>query len=81
MEALRRSFSPAAEDVSLLERLHPGGPDIVAQARYAVTHEWARTAEDVLTRRTTCFHRGLADEDTHARVERLLAGTSPSARA
>jgi glycerol-3-phosphate dehydrogenase len=74
-------LAPAAEDVSLLERLHPSGPDIVAQARYAVTHEWARTAEDVLTRRTTCFHRGLADEDTHARVERLLAGTSPSARA
>jgi glycerol-3-phosphate dehydrogenase len=66
-------LSPAVEDPSLLERLNSGGPDIAAQVRYAATDEWARTAEDVLHRRTTCFHRGLADEDTRARVERLLA--------
>jgi len=66
-------LAPAMGDPSLLERLHPGGPDVAAQVRYAARHEWARTAEDVLRRRTTCFHRGLADEETRARVERLLA--------
>jgi len=69
-------LAPAVDDPSLLERLHPGGPDIAAQVRYAVTHEWARNAEDVLRRRTTCFHRGLADEEVGARVERLLATAS-----
>ena len=65
--------APAADDPSLLERLHPDGPDIVAQVRYAATHEWARTADDVLRRRTTCFHRGLADEALTRRVEDILA--------
>jgi len=62
----------AAEDPELLERLHPQGPDIAAQARYAATHEWARSAEDVLRRRTTLFHRGLVDAEVTARVERVL---------
>jgi glycerol-3-phosphate dehydrogenase len=65
--------APAAEDPSLLERMHPDGPDIVAQVRYAATHEWARTADDVLSRRTTCFHRGLADEALSSRVRDILA--------
>jgi len=69
-------LAPAVEDPSLLERLHPGGPDIAAQVRYAATHEWARNAEDVLRRRTTCFHRGLADETVGTRVERLLLAAS-----
>ena len=59
-------------DPSLLERLHPDGPDIAAQVRYALTHEWARDASDVLRRRTTCFYRGLANEDTTRRVDQLL---------
>ncbi|HEU0247498.1 MAG TPA: glycerol-3-phosphate dehydrogenase/oxidase [Gaiellaceae bacterium] len=67
-------LAPTAEDPSLLERLHSDGPDIVAQVRYAATHEWARTADDVLRRRTTCFHRGLADEALSSRVEGILAG-------
>ena len=71
-------LAPATEDPSLLERLHPGGPDIAAQVRYAATDEWARDAEDILRRRTTCFHRGLADEETRARVERVLAGRLPA---
>jgi len=66
-------LAPATDDPSLLERLHPGGPDIAAQVRYGATHEWARDADDVLRRRTTCFHRGLADDRTSARVESLLA--------
>jgi glycerol-3-phosphate dehydrogenase len=60
----------------LLERLHPEGPDIAAQVRYAARHEWARTHEDVIRRRTTLFHRGLADEKTAARVEGLLAAAA-----
>jgi glycerol-3-phosphate dehydrogenase len=67
-------LAPAVEDPTLLERLHPRGPDIAAQALYAATHEWARNPDDVLRRRTTVFYRGLADEQTRARVEHLLAG-------
>jgi glycerol-3-phosphate dehydrogenase len=59
---------------SLLEPLHPNGPDIAAQVRHALTHEWARNADDVLRRRTTCFYRGLADEETASRVNQLLDG-------
>ncbi|HJS49449.1 MAG TPA: glycerol-3-phosphate dehydrogenase C-terminal domain-containing protein, partial [Gaiellaceae bacterium] len=66
-------LAPAAEDPSLLERLHPDGPDIEAQVRYALTHEWARSADDVLRRRTTCFYRGLVDDALHDRVERVLS--------
>jgi glycerol-3-phosphate dehydrogenase len=66
-------LAPALAEPTLLERLHPDGPDIAAQALYAATHEWARTAEDVLRRRTTLFYRGQADAETTARVERLLA--------
>ena len=69
-------LAPAEDDPSLLERLHPGGPDIAAQVLYAATHEWARSADDVLRRRTTCFHRGLADEAVRTRVERLLGAAS-----
>lgn len=69
-------LAQAAEDASLLERLHPEGPDIAAQVAYAASHEWARTPEDVIRRRTTLFHRGLADEKTAARVEDLLAAAA-----
>jgi glycerol-3-phosphate dehydrogenase len=63
----------AAEDPSLLERLHPDGPDVAAQVLYAAREEWARNADDVLRRRTTLFYRGLADESVVRRVEALLA--------
>jgi glycerol-3-phosphate dehydrogenase len=65
-------LAPAAGDPSLLERMHSAGPDIVAQVRYAATHEWARSADDVLRRRTTCFHRGLAADALRTRVEDIL---------
>jgi glycerol-3-phosphate dehydrogenase len=65
-------LEPAAKDHSVLERLHPDGPDIVAQVLYAARHEWARTAEDVLRRRTTCFYRGLETENVVRRVEHIL---------
>jgi glycerol-3-phosphate dehydrogenase len=69
-------LAPAEEDPSVLERLNCQGPDIAAQVRYAVTHKWARTAEDILHRRTTCFHRGLADETARRRVEGILEAPS-----
>jgi glycerol-3-phosphate dehydrogenase len=46
-------LEPARNDRSLLEPLVPGRPDIRAQELYARSHEWARTDEDVLRRRTT----------------------------
>jgi glycerol-3-phosphate dehydrogenase len=66
-------LAPAVEDPALLERLHPSGPDIVAQVRYSATHEWAGNADDVMCRRTMCFHRGLADDVLRGRIERILA--------
>ncbi len=69
-------LAPAADDPALLERLHPDGPDIAAQVVYAATHEWARTADDVLRRRTTCFYRGLADRALAERVDELLSRTT-----
>jgi glycerol-3-phosphate dehydrogenase len=67
-----RVLQQAVEDPSLLERIHPDGPDIVAQARFAVSDEWATTTEDILRRRTTVALRGLADEGAVRRVERVL---------
>jgi glycerol-3-phosphate dehydrogenase len=43
----------------LLERLHPEAPDLVAQAEYAWSREWATRPEDVTRRRTTLALRGL----------------------
>ncbi len=65
-------LAPAADDPSLLEPLRPDGPDLAAQALYALTHEWALTAEDVLRRRTTAWLRG-EDAAAEARVAALLA--------
>ena len=62
----------ARDDPGLLDRLSPHGPDIGAQVGYAATHEWARSVDDVLRRRTTLFYRGLADDETTARVSALL---------
>ena len=65
-------LATAADDPTLLERIHPDGPDLLAQATYAVDREWARDADDVLRRRTTCFVRGLADDEARRRLERVL---------
>jgi glycerol-3-phosphate dehydrogenase len=51
-------LAPALEDPALLEPLVPGRPDLRAQERYAREHEWARTDEDVLRRRTTAWLAG-----------------------
>ena len=70
-------LAPAADDPSLLEPLGAGGPDLAAQALYALTHEWALTAEDVLRRRTTAWLRG-DDAGAEERVSALLANRAAS---
>jgi glycerol-3-phosphate dehydrogenase len=71
-------LAPAAEDPSLLEPVAPGAPELAAELLYAVTHEWARTPEDVLRRRTTLALRGLATPQVEARVSELLEEGQPS---
>jgi glycerol-3-phosphate dehydrogenase len=56
----------------LLERIHPDGPDIWAQAAYAVDHEWAYQVDDVLRRRTTLAVRGLDTPEIRKQVAELI---------
>lgn len=63
-----------AREAGALERIHPEGPDVWAQAAYAVDEEWAATVEDIARRRTAVSLRGLADESVRARLQALLAG-------
>jgi glycerol-3-phosphate dehydrogenase len=74
-------LTPAFADPALLERLHPDGPDIAAQAHYAATHEWASTVDDVVRRRTTLFYRGLAGDEVSGRVAALLDAAGARQRA
>ncbi len=57
-----------------LEPLAPGGLDVVAQALYARTHEWAIDAEDVIRRRTTLAFHGLDTPALRERIEELWTG-------
>jgi glycerol-3-phosphate dehydrogenase len=68
-------LAAAEEKPDLLRPIHPGGPDLVAQAVYARDFEWARTPDDVLRRRTTVTLRGLASEEAVALVEELQLGS------
>ena len=72
-------YGCAAAEVARLgsERIHPHGPDIWGQVRYAINHEWAVTTEDVL-RRTTVAIRGLCTPDVSERIGRMLQ-TAPAA--
>jgi glycerol-3-phosphate dehydrogenase len=63
-------------DPVLLERIHPNGPDIWAQAVHARDYEWAATADDVVRGRTTVALRGLDTDDVRRGVERILGGGS-----
>lgn len=54
------------------ERVHPGGPDIWAQVRYAIDYEWALTVEDIVRRRTTLAIRGLVTDSVREAVARAL---------
>jgi glycerol-3-phosphate dehydrogenase len=65
-------LAPAAGDPALLDRIHPGGPDIWAQVVHGRDREWAVTVDDVLRGRTTVALRGLDDEPVRAATERML---------
>ncbi|HEX3225812.1 MAG TPA: glycerol-3-phosphate dehydrogenase/oxidase [Gaiellaceae bacterium] len=51
-------LQPAVADPSLLEPIVAGRPDLRAQDLYSRTHEWARSSEDVVRRRTTAWLAG-----------------------
>jgi glycerol-3-phosphate dehydrogenase len=59
--------APVRDEPGLLEPLHADGPDIAAQVRYAAMHEWARTPDDVVRRRTTLFYRGFGGDSAMTR--------------
>ena len=65
-------LAPVLDDARLLEPLARGAPDIAAQALYAARSEWARSAEDVLRRRTTLALRGLGGAELTRRVDELI---------
>ena len=58
-----------------MERIHPDGPDIWAQAYHAVDHEWATTVDDVVRRRTSLAVRGLATPALRANIAQAAAIT------
>ena len=62
----RRCSSPVAE----------GAPDLAAQVLYAATHEWARSEDDVLRRRTLLTIGGHTNARVEARVAELLGSSA-----
>ena len=56
-----------------LDPIHPGGPDVWAQAHFAVDNEWAMTVDDISWRRTTLGMRGLATDELRTELSGLLA--------
>jgi glycerol-3-phosphate dehydrogenase len=56
-----------------MERIHPDGPDLWAQAYHAVDNEWATTVDDVVRRRTTLAIRGHATPELRATIGRMTA--------
>jgi glycerol-3-phosphate dehydrogenase len=66
------------EHANALERIHPRGPDVWAQAYHAVEHEWALTVEDLVRRRTTLAVRGLASTSVREELAGLVfRGSAP----
>jgi glycerol-3-phosphate dehydrogenase len=61
-----------------LEPIHSEGPDVWAQAHFAIDEELAVTAEDIAARRTTLRLRGLASTQVLGRLERLAEPTGPA---
>jgi glycerol-3-phosphate dehydrogenase len=66
-------LAACADRRDALEPLAPGGLDVVAQALYARSHEWALDPEDVVRRRTTLAFHGLDTPAVRARVEDVWA--------
>jgi glycerol-3-phosphate dehydrogenase len=57
-----------------MQRIHPDGPDVWAQAYHAVESEWAVTVDDVVRRRTTLAVRGLATAAVRSEIATVIAG-------
>ena len=68
-------LEPARLAPELYEPIVPGGPDVLAQAKYAVEHEAAVTADDILRRRTTVSLRG-HEAEGRVRVAPFLPAAS-----
>lgn len=62
-----------------LVRIDPTGPDVWAQAAYAVQAEWAMTADDIARRRTTLSVRGLLNGQVAARLAAIAYSTGRGA--
>jgi glycerol-3-phosphate dehydrogenase len=62
-----------AQDQRGFDPIHSDGPDVWAQVRFAVEHEYALTCDDILRRRTTLALRGLGDEAVQEAVDAELA--------
>lgn len=69
-----RVLAYASRAPDALDRIHDGGPDVLAQAYYARDHEYALTVDDIVSRRTTLEVRGLADESIRQRIDSLVVG-------
>lgn len=69
------SYQVAAQRLihtNAMERIHPDGPDVWAQAYHALEREWAVTLDDVVRRRTTLSVRGLASPALRATISRAI---------
>jgi glycerol-3-phosphate dehydrogenase len=59
-----------------LERISAGAPLIWAEVYHGVIAEWARTAQDIVRRRTSLAVRGLVTPAIQERIERVVARSS-----
>jgi glycerol-3-phosphate dehydrogenase len=73
-----RVLSYADTEPEALEPIHSDGPDIWAQAHFAVDEELAVRAEDIAVRRTTLGLRGLASAEVLGELGRLVGSGSPA---
>jgi len=73
-----RVVAYADSDPHALEPIHSNGPDIWAQAHFAVDEELAVRAEDIAARRTTLGLRGLASAEVLGELGRLVGSGSPA---
>ena len=73
-----RVLAFADTEPNALEPIHRDGPDIWAQAHFAVDEEMVVKPEDIAARRTTLGLRGLASEQMLGELGRVL-GSAPKA--
>src|SRR3954447_10772174 len=81
---IRDVLEPGLEDPALLQTV-PGAPDyLMAEIRYAVTHEGALHLDDVLTRRTRISieypHRGVESAPAVSALIESVLGWSDAQR-